>query len=307
MTQPEEMLPAGNLDEWLTWAETKVALSLAVSFFFKPPASAFADGLLECYREYLDLCGPQLQWYGSETSSKYSKAMPRLLQIPFRRLPEALGHGKLWSWMTYSGEDYRDAGEYQFYALVHSDADNQSSFRAAFPVRMFAGAPERFVELVKRFAERLPFSFGYAGFSFSESQEIKRKQVNEIYVLPTAMRFSGIEVESHTRTCQCCKDTIKGVNWLTLLSPAFVEKLGGKPTLEPLVEDGITLHDLPTGLMIQAGTAPELGDVNAGERAPLYRKVHAALEPIRVVDHWLLGSRGFQQDATRRWMSRFDD
>ncbi len=140
MTQPEEMLPAGNLEEWLTWAETKVALSLAVSFFFKPPASAFADGLLECYREYLDLCGPQLQWYGSETSSKYSKAMPRLLQIPFRRLPEALGHGKLWSWMTYSGEDYRDAGEYQFYALVHSDADNQSSFRAAFPVRMFAGA-----------------------------------------------------------------------------------------------------------------------------------------------------------------------
>ncbi len=307
MNQPEDMPSAGNMEEWLKWAETKITLSLAVSFFLKPPASAFTEGLLECYREFLELCGHDLQWYGSETSSKYSKATPRLLQIPFRRLPEALGNGKLWSWMAYSGEDYRDAGEVQFDTVVQSDIYHQSSFRAAFPVRMFAGAPERFVELVKRFAARLSFHFGYAGFSFSESQEIKRKQVNEVYLLPAAMRFSGVEVESHGSTCLCCTDTIKGVNWLTLLSSPFVEKLGGKRALDPLVEDGITLHDLPTGLLIQAGPAPELGDVNAGEHLPLYRKVHAALKPVRVVDHWLLGSRGFQQDDTRRWMRRFDD
>ncbi len=307
MNQPEDPPHAGNIDEWLEWAETRVALSLAVSVYFKPPPSAFADGLLECYREYLDLCGPRLQWYGSETSSKYSKATPKLLQIPFRRLPEAIGHQKLWAWMAYSGEDYRDAAPYQFEAVVTSDPDDLSSFRAAFPVTQFGKDLNQFVALVGRFSERAPFSFGCGGFSFSESQEIKRQQVNEAYLVAAAMRFSGIEAESHRPTRLCCKNTIKGVNWLTLLSPPFVEALGGKAALRAKLSEAVILHDLPAGLMIQAGPAPGLGDVNAGDRLPLYREVHRALTPVRNLNHWPLGNGAFWQDETRRWMGRFDD
>lgn len=309
MKPPEDMPSAGNMDEWLKWAETKVALSLAVSFFFKPPSSAFAAGLLECYREYLGLCGPRLRWYGSESSSKYREATPKVLEIPFRRLPEAIGNGKVWSWAAYAGHDYRDAAPFQFEALVNSDSHHQSSFRAAFPVEVFGADLPSFIALAKRFAERLPFFFGYGGLSFSESQEIKRRQVNEAHMVPAAMRFSGVEVEGefHTPTRLCCKDKIKGVNWLTLLSPPFVEELGGKAALREKLSEGVILHDLSTGLMIQAGPEPGLGDVNAGERLPLYREVHRALTPVRNSSHWPLGNRAFWQDETRRWMSRFDD
>ncbi len=307
MNQPDDMPSAGNMEEWLKWAETKVALSLAVSFFFKPPASAFMEGLLGCYREYLDLCGPHLQWYGSETSSKYREATPKVLEIPFRRLPEAIHHGKFWAWMAYSGEDYRDAAAFQFEAVVTNDPDDLSSFRAAFPVTQFGQDMSQFVALVRRFAERVPFFFGYGGFSFSESQEGKRQQVNEVYLVPAAMRFAGVEVESHRRTRLCCKDSVKGASWLTLLSPPFVQRLGGKAALRAECSEGITLHELTAGLLIQAGPAPGLGDVNAEDRLPLYREVHHALTPVRNLNHWPLGNRAFWQDETRRWMSRFDD
>lgn len=309
MSQSPEPPTTGPMDEWLKWAETKIALSLAVSFFLKPPSSAFAEGLLECYREYLELCRPKLTWYGSETSSTYRAATPKVLQIPFRRLPEAIANGKLWSWASYAGEDYRDAAPYQFEAFVQSDSYHQSSFRAAFPVATFGAELGHFIALVKRFAEHVPFSFGYAGFSFSESQEAKRRQANEIYLVAAAMRFAGVEVEGefHIPTRLCCKENIKGVNWLTLISSPFVEQLGGKAALRAQLGEAITLHELPTGLMIQAGPAPGLGDVNAGEQLPFYREVHRTLTPVRNLSHWPLGNRAFWQEETRRWMNRFND
>jgi hypothetical protein len=305
--QPTEPPNAGNLEEWLRWAQTEIALSLAVSLYFKPPPSAFAEGLLECYRHYLELCEPLLHWYASSTSD-YRKANPKVLQIPLRRVPEAIDHGKYWSWAVYAGEDFRDAAPCQFSATVDPAAHRLSKLRAAFPVEMFAGDPARFVTLVKAFAARVPFFFGYAGFSFSESNELMQKQAREHLLVPAAMRFSGVEVEAQiAATTLCCTDSIKGVNWLTLLSSAFVARLDGKAALRAQLSEAIALHDLPAGLMIQAGPAPGLGDVNAGDRLPLYREVHRALTPVRNLNHWPLGNRAFWQEETRRWMSRFDD
>lgn len=306
MNQPAEPPSAGNLQEWLKWSETKISLSLAVSLYMKPPASSFAGAMLECYEEYLGLCEPHLAWYASEHHG-FRAASPKVLRIPFRRLPEAIGHGVGWAWCASGGEHHRDAAPYQFTAVASQSAYYLNPVRAAFPVEMFTGDIGRFVALVKRFASRMPFFFGYAGLSFSTSLEPGTAQKNEQYLLPVAMRFSGVEVEGRGPTSVCCTESIKGVSWLTLLSPGFVEQLGGKSTLRTQLGEAIDLIDLPGGLMIQAGPAPELGDVNAGERLPLYREVHRALTPIRNPSHHMLGARIFGKDETRRWMRRFDD
>jgi hypothetical protein len=301
------MIHAGNIGDWLEWAQTKVALSLAVSLYFKPPTSAAAEGVLECYRQYLELCGPQLRWFVSSTG-KYREANAKVLQIPFRRVPEAIDHNTYWSWSAYAGADLRDAAPSQFTAVLDPAAHHLSEVRAAFPVEMFAGEISRFVTLVKMFAARVPLSFGYAGFSFSTAKEMMRGQANEQLLVAAAMRFSGIEVEAPgAATAISCTDCIKGVNWLTLLGSAFVERLGGKAALRAQLSEAIELHDLPTGLMIQAGAVPGLGDVNADERLPLYREVHRTLTPIRTQNHSPFGGRAFGLAATRRWMSRFDD
>jgi hypothetical protein len=307
MNQPEEMPSAGNMEEWLKWAETKLALSFAVTLYFKSPPSAFAEGVLECYRRYLELCEPHLRWFSSATG-KFRPASAKVLRIPFRRVPEALEHNTYWSWKAYAGEDLCDAAPWQFSAVLRPAPRDLSQFRAAFPVEMFAGDLGRFVALVEAFAACVPFFFGYAGFSFSQAMELMRLQGNEQLLVPAAMRFSGIEVEAQINgTALSCAEAIKGVNWLTLLGSGFVEKLGGKAALRAQLSEPIELHDLPAGLMIQAGPLPGIGDVNAGERLPLYREVHRVLTPIRVRSHCVFGGRQFGVDETRRWIGRFDD
>lgn len=41
------------------------------------------------------------------------------------------------------------------------------------------------------------------------------------------------------------------------------------------------IHDYGTGVIIQAGPAPSLGDVNAGDHLPLYRAVAKRLKKLR--------------------------
>lgn len=295
-----------NLEDWLTWSRTKVSLSLAVTLYVKPPTSAADDGALVCYQRFLDLCEPRLTWYAS-AKGQYRRAEPKVLRIPFRRLHEAHANGQSWGWVAYGGEDRRDANECQFEALLLSPPLHQLGFiRAAFPVAMFAQDLRRFVALVRDLASAFPFFFGYAGFSFSESLDVATKQRNEPLLLPVAMRFAGIEVEA-SRTTICCMDHIKGAAWLTLIDAALVERAGGKANLRAQLSEGVGLEDVSGGLLIQAGPAPALGDINADERLPLYREVHKALTPIRVTDHWRLADRAFNPDETRRWMARFDD
>lgn len=297
----------GSLEELLAWAETKIALSLAITLYFKPPPAAFAEGVLECYRQYLELCEPHLRWFSSSTG-KFRPANAKVLRIPFRRVPEALSHNTYWSWRAYAGEDLHDAAPWQIEAELDPVAHYLSHFRAAFAGEMFAGDLGRFVTLVKTFAARVPFFFGYAGFSFSESMELMRKQGNEHLLVPPAMRFAGVEVEQQmAATSLCCGESIKGVNWLTLLGTGFVEQMGGKAALRVQLSEAIELHELPAGLLIQAGPLPGIGDINAGERLPLYREVHRVLTPIRNLAHRGLGNRAFHLEETRRWMGRFDD
>ncbi len=306
MNHPAEPPSTANLDEWLRWAETKIALSLAVSLYVKPPPADFAEGLLECYRDYLEMCEPHLRWFASETGTGYRRADPNVLRIPFRRVPEAIDHEKPWAWCAMAGAHHRHASPYQFHAVLTRHDRALSYFRAAFPVEMFAADFQHFIAVVRRFAVRVPYFFGYAGFSFSTSLEISTRQRNEQYVVPVAMRFSGVEVESHVDTSLCCTDTIKGVNWLTLLGSSLLERMGGAAALRARLGETIHLHDVPGGLMIQAGPAPALGDVNAGQVLMPYREVHRVLTPVRNRSHWPLGDRFFLHDETRRWMSRFD-
>lgn len=304
--EPFNHMSAANLDEWLAWARTKIELSLAVSLYFQPPREAIADGILECYREFLEMTEPHLRWYANDNGT-YRQATAKVLRIPFRRVPEVLGNNKYWAWVAMAGEHHRHASAYQFACNLTDDPENLSFFRAAFPVAMFAGDLRPFIALVKKFAERAPFFFGYAGFSFSESLEAATKQTNEQYLVGPAMRFSGVEVEADLATGMCCQRQIKGVNWLTLVAPQLVEQVGGKAALRAQLSDAIDFHDLKTGLLIQAGPEPGLGDVNAGERLPLTREVHRALTPIRIREHDGFGGRFFWQDETRRWMRRLDD
>ena len=104
---------------------------------------------------------------------------------------------------------------------------------------------------------------------------------------------------------------IKGVNWLTFLHPTFIERLGGRSSLDKALRlPGVEVVDLPSGIMIQAGAAPEIGDTNRGLICPVYHGVGQVLSSIRDRSYpAVIGNESGTyvcEDRTAEWLSRFD-
>jgi hypothetical protein len=95
---------------------------------------------------------------------------------------------------------------------------------------------------------------------------------------------------------------------LTFLSRDYCNRLGGVSVLRKQFEATVVIHDAKDGVMIQAGPAPDIGDVNRQKNLPIYQQVGRALAPIRCKEHPpLFGPRGLaDQEATDKWLSRFD-
>jgi hypothetical protein len=97
---------------------------------------------------------------------------------------------------------------------------------------------------------------------------------------------------------------IDRVNWLTLINEKQIEYLGGRDALKKAFagEPSIVMHDLKQGVMIQAGDAPQIGDVGHKDFIPVYQKVAKTLRPIRIDEY---GS-GFGYDETDEWLNALD-
>ena len=65
------------------------------------------------------------------------------------------------------------------------------------------------------------------------------------------------------------------------------------------------MHEFPWGILVQAGAAPQLGNVEHRDFLPVYRDVARVLRPIRVKEIAGMG-RGFSDDAADEWLNAFD-
>jgi hypothetical protein len=105
----------------------------------------------------------------------------------------------------------------------------------------------------------------------------------------------------------CFLPLVKRAAWLNLLCDRTIRLLGGRDQVRSRLRDepGIVVADLDHGLAIQAGPAPEIGDVGRHEFMPLLRRVARELRPVRVEDIAGLGG-GFMRRATNDWLNAFD-
>ena len=72
-----------------------------------------------------------------------------------------------------------------------------------------------------------------------------------------------------------------------------------------LVSNGsISVSDLEHGLVIQAGAAPQIGDVGHHDFVPDYRHVESALRPARIDEMDAFGGQ-FREDRTNEWLNAF--
>jgi hypothetical protein len=127
------------------------------------------------------------------------------------------------------------------------------------------------------------------------------------------MRHPGINIASDHATWPLRDEKgVETVNWLTLLGEIPLQKLGGVAQLRrklaatPEVEIVETKH----GLILKAGEAPQLGDLNRDLKLPLYRAVYFAIKPVLdpVIRDFSPFNLGRPDDAeyTERWLRRFE-
>ncbi len=127
------------------------------------------------------------------------------------------------------------------------------------------------------------------------------------------MRHRGIDIFAHPNDKMAVgHDAIKGVDWLTLLCDAFVERLGEEPKIRKALSQAVEVMRVPNGLLLKAGPQPRLGDTN---RARLlarsdYKEVYQVVAPLAEPGYdrapaLLAGDGESYKQNTLAWRRRF--
>ncbi|AIF48809.1 type VI immunity family protein [Dyella japonica] len=184
---------------------------------------------------------------------------------------------------------------------------------------------------------QLPIRGGYGGLSTVLPYSFHRYMPTEWAL---AERFSGLEIDSYGFTQKDDYDPtshdvdasgrttaihdvlkpgakvvdwgyIKGVNWITVLSDLFVERLGGEARIrQALARPDIGIERIGSCLLIRAGAFPRLGAPEEGLPEP-YVFVNRVLRVLRNPNpeqlHTHIEGVPSADDAnTRAWEARFD-
>jgi hypothetical protein len=119
---------------------------------------------------------------------------------------------------------------------------------------------------------------------------------------PLLKRHPGLSIGN---PFELCDQPLPPVNWLTLIGPELLKKLGGLAKVsKDLADEEISVVSMGGGICIKAGAAPQLGDVNRRDTLPLYRKVGAYLKSYRGNQEMEL--TGLDEEESEAWLARFD-
>jgi hypothetical protein len=205
------------------------------------------------------------------------------------------------------------AWESSFFAKA--ERDNELSFYVAtIPISDGNGGLHFDIwrDCVLAWAKRLRPAHGLAGLTVVMSDTTQ----DGPYIHPTLKKYIGLDVQvdvDFSMETESVHNRIKCVNWLTVLGDAILEELGGLAVVKSALEPECTLHPYPGGVIIQAGEAPRLGDVDAPGSSELlmpYRKVASLTKPVRFMDYesylFRVGKPLVGKEEAKKWVSRFD-
>ena len=209
----------------------------------------------------------------------------------------------------YGGKSKKDASAYHFLAFAKAARPRElSSVTFSVPLSWAASrAQGAYLELVLRAAELLRPEHGYAGLSVILPPREPGQGSDMAYAVPIALRFRGVDLDIAFMQARFMHAGIKGVNWLTILGDAWIEKLGGVATVKTALRADIPVHTYEGGIIVQAGPNPVFGDVNRNEPMPYYERVAQVVKPIRLVDFRAVAPHhGMDRERTREWLARFE-
>jgi len=193
----------------------------------------------------------------------------------------------------------------QFFA-DEEDEPAMGGLTLSVPVS-WSSKPAELLELARSIAAAADFESGHCGFSLAWDPGGDSTSDAMGRMPGLAGRFLGVDLPKLNTTVACLQRSaspkIKSVQWLTFLGSAVVAELGGDAAVDARLPNLAKTHRTRTGVLIQAGPAPTLGDVNRQADITALKEVGHALAAARVGGHGaIFGTR----EQTCAWLARFD-
>lgn len=263
----------------------------------------------DCIAHFRAMVSPNLRWVFLPEAERFQRLTIEAVE-EFERWIRAgtVDYGWETSWL--GGRNPQEASEYRITALGEdSPLPRLGYLHVLLPLNPREPQFEKFAAAALRFCEILKPYHGYGGIGFAQSAHGVVEDEAQPLVYSLAQRYPGIEVDSPSGHSLYLADGIKGVNWLTVLGPRWVEAMGGVDSLRRSLRDEFVFHPFDGGLMIQAGPRPQAGDVNQRIWPENYAELARLLKPIRVTDLGSFGNNGqnrFTHATSIEWLARFD-
>ncbi|MFJ7795577.1 type VI immunity family protein [Pseudomonas sp. NPDC096950] len=289
-----------------------VKLGLIATIFFKEGYTAEKKlKVMECFRAFHDEFGKHLR---GQLQDKYKKLTPETLDKAAAKIL-ALGGNDRYELQLTSAASTKEAETYGISTLnsyeLHEDSA-RSYIKIVLPwdlLQTDAGR-SRYNYWVTYLCNQVNADHGYGGLSTILPFDFDSYLPIEFEL---AQKYSGLEVDSmvHSLALELV-DYIKGVNWQTILGTSFVRSLGGEDVVRHAFSGrgDIDIKAYDDGLIIQAGSLPELGELHEGAPAA-YVAVNRLVKSIRIPEPDQLHQYSpygncFEEDNTALWYSRFD-
>lgn len=305
---------ATALDEQLRVVENgrvKLCIGLSASFYVaNGHESQTRHRIADVFDHYRSAVGDALVWGGDPKTGrpKRTKDSPMLDSHSWIG---RLGPHDDYQPVFHGGPHKDDASPYMFSVLARSgQLGVLSSTTFALPMQWAVDKEQgAYLRLILDTCALLHPQHGYAGLGIVlHVAEYGDGPIME-HAVALASRFRGLELDfafRHSRDLTRAEAT-KGVNWLTILSDGWIDKLGGRAAVEDDLGPDIPIHPYDGGVVIQAGSHPRFGDVNRAEPMQEYEQVARVLKPIRAEEIQALAPRhGFDRARTAQWLNRFD-
>ena len=287
-------------------------LGLVMTFFFKngytPEKKA---AILRCYRRFRELYAGKLRFHthNQKGMKKYSEENTEKLE----QYIQTSGPNNLVEWYISDAKNGDEAPEYLMdglnsYEVDKAQGNSYLSLYLPWNILFSAEGKQEFQEWLQFLCQELEPDHGDCGYTLVMPRDYYLFMPQECEL---AQRYPAMVVNSTVHMHKTSyRNSIRSVQWLTLLADRYIERLGGEAHVRKVLsaDPEITLTRYPCGLIIQAGDYP---DLTPGTPPESYYRINELIRPIRYVikeDDSLhfLGEGHFTDVTSKQWYERYD-
>lgn len=181
-----------------------------------------------------------------------------------------------------------------------SEPDMASFYRFEFG---WHADPDLVRSLALDLMEEIQFLSGYGGYFLQGRPGTRHTIPSSERVYALAQRYLGCDVQDLDCTAEVMKTGYKCLSWLTALGACWQERFG--QALSDAKRAAFAHVDRPSGVLLELGSAPTLGDRNRRDDLSVYQAVAQALLPLQVRKHGAFWGTRWTPENTMAWLYRF--